>query len=141
MYSPDPILVESVEEAVLEPRLLSSYSYGFDNPALYVDESGEQATSNQGANQARMGKVRKYGDRLLKAQPYEPTTEGRIGRFNSWFKKMEKESRGYEFLDDILGGSMLQIEVSFDGSPHINPKIMGIGLDDFRKKKKTKRTV
>src|SRR3712207_3041557 len=77
MYSPDPILVESLEEAVLEPRLTSSYSYAFDNPALYVDDSGEQATSNQGANQARMGKVRKYGDRLLKAQPYEPTTEGR----------------------------------------------------------------
>jgi RHS repeat-associated protein len=140
MYSPDPILEGDVDEAVLEPRLLGSYTYGFDNPELYVDDSGEQATSNQGAHQATFG--HRFRERLtaLREKKHRVESEGRVGRFNARIERMQ-DSRGYEALENVLEGSMVQIELSFDGSLKINPKIMGVGLDDIKKLRKKKAKV
>lgn len=135
MYSPDPVLVGALEETVLEPRLLNAYTCAYDNPALYVDDSGEKAQNSQQDRRPHFGNPK--GNRLSsKATKRQIETEGRIGRFNSWFKRVEKRSRTYKALEDIVEGSMIQTEIEYDGTLKINPKVIGVGLQDFKKMRK-----
>lgn len=138
MYSPDPVLVGDPEAAVLEPRLLNAYSYAFDNPELFVDDLGEQATNNQEQRRPHFG--RPSDDRLpwLKATKRQIETEGRIGQFNSRIKRMER-SGAYKQLEGFLEGSMIELEISFDGSLTISPKVFGTSFGDLKIKRKVMR--
>lgn len=137
-YSADPVLTGDLDAAVEEPRLLGAYGYAFDNPELYVDDSGEQATVNQGAHRAHFGNPAQNRMVWLKATKAQFKADSRPGKFGQKVDRVLK-SPVYTQAVDILEASAFELEISYDGGLTLTPKVMGVGLHDFKMKKKKKR--
>jgi len=137
-YSADPVLIGDLDATIEEPDLLDAYSYAFDNPELYVDDTGEQAQQNQGAHRAHLGNPTQNRRLWLKATAAQFKADSRPARFGQKVARMEKNPVFAQAMD-ILDDSAFELEISYDGGLTLTPKVLGVGLHDFKVKKKKSR--
>ena len=141
-YATDPVVVGDLDVAIEEPRVLAPYTYSYDNPETYFDETGEFgiAASTVLRTAALQGTKRAAATAhaWLRADTDYNDSISKLGRDDHGrrvlaFVKTDRESRLESAIADVETLIEIEVELGADGN------IVGIGEAKINKLKSTFR--